>query len=159
MTTMSSTVKTAIVFSAIGIAVGIGIMLVMVDNQTLMGMLQLGISEDDDNNPLDERPFRYRAFYKAILNVGDEGTYAAEGAGGKAPYTFEWNFSDGITLKGQNVTRSFDSPGIYYFNLTVTDADGKQVKSTELNTNIVPETSKEEEGTANTTSVSTIRRE
>jgi hypothetical protein len=65
-------------------------------------------------------------------------------------------FSDGITMKGENITRTFNSPSIQYFSLTVTDADGKQVKSTELNTRIVPEISKEEGAdAANNTSLST----
>jgi PKD repeat protein len=73
-----------------------------------------------------------------MLTVGEEGAYAGVAGGGKSPYTFEWEFSDGITMKGENITRTFNSPGIQYFSLTVTDADGKQVKSTELNTRIVP---------------------
>lgn len=90
-----------------------------------------------------------------MLTVGEEGAYAAVAGGGKPPYTFEWEFSDGITLTGENVTRTFNSPGIQYFSLTVTDADGKQVKSTELNTRIVPEISKEIETAPNNNSIST----
>jgi hypothetical protein len=59
-------------------------------------------------------------------------------------------------MKGENITRTFNSPSIQYISLTVTDADGKQVKSTELNTRIVPEISKEEGAdAANNTSLST----
>ena len=115
----------------------------------------LNREDNDNNNPSDDRPFRYKTFYKAILAVGEEGAYAAETGGGKPPYTFEWEFSDGITMTGDNITRTFNSPGIQYFSLTVTDANGKQVKSTELNTRIVPEISKEEETAANNTSIST----
>lgn len=90
-----------------------------------------------------------------MLTVGEEGAYAAVAGGGKPPYTFEWEFSDGIILTGENVTRTFNLPGIQYFSLTVTDADGKQVKSTELNTRIVPEISKEIETAPNNNSIST----
>jgi hypothetical protein len=158
MVTMSRAAKLAIFYSIIGIAIGIGLILLLVDTENLVELFQIGVSEDNDNNdnnPLADRPFRYRTYYKAILAVGEEGAYAADAGGGKPPYTFEWEFSDSITLTGENVTRSFDSPGIQNFSLTVTDADGKQVKSTELNTRIVPEISKEEETAANNTSIST----
>ena len=158
MVTMSRAAKLAIFYSIIGIAIGIGLILLLVDTENLVGLFQIGASEDNDNNnnnPLADRPFRYKTYYKAILAVGEEGAYAADAGGGKPPYTFEWEFSDGITLTGENVTPSFDSPGIQNFSLTVTDADGKQVKSTELNTRIVPEISKEEETAANNTSIST----
>ena len=148
----------AIFYSIIGIAIGIGLILLLVDTENLVGLFQIGASEDNDNNnnnPLADRPFRYRTYYEAILAVGEEGAYAADAGGGKPPYTFEWEFSDGITMTGENVTRSFDSPGIQNFSLTVADADSKQVKSTELTTRIVPEISKEEETAANNTSIST----
>jgi PKD repeat protein len=157
MVAMSRTAKSAIFYSIIGIAIVIGVILLLVDTEILVGMFQLGVNEDNDNNnPSNDRPFRYRTFYKAILAVGDEGAYAAEAGGGKPPYTFEWKFSDGITMKGENITRTFNSPAIQYFSLTVADADGKQLKSTELNTRIVPEISKEEGAdAANNTSLST----
>ena len=158
MVTMSRAAKLAIFYSIIGIAIGIGLILLLVDTENLVGLFQIGASEDNDNNnnnPLADRPFRYRTYYKAILAVGEEGAYAADAGGGKPPYTFEWEFSDGITMTGDNITRTFNSPGIQYFSLTVTDVEGKQVKSTELNTRIVPEISKEEETAANNTSIGT----
>jgi len=126
-----------------------------------VGLFQIGVSEDNgnnnnNNNPLADRLFRYKTYYKAMLTVGEEGAYAAVAGGGKPPYTFEWEFSDGITLTGENVTRTFNSPDIQYFSLTVTDVDGKQVKSTELNTRIVPEISKEEETAPNNNSIAQI---
>jgi PKD domain len=156
MVAMSRAVKLAIFYSIIGIAIGIGLILLLGDTENLMGLFQIGVNEDNDdnnNNPLADRPFRYRTSYKAILAVGEEGAYAADAIGGKPPYTFEWEFSDGITMTGDNITRTFNSPGIQYFSVAVTDANGKQVKSTELNTRIVPEISKEEETAANNTSI------
>jgi hypothetical protein len=158
MVTLSRAAKLAIFYSIIGIAIGIGLILLLGVPENLVGLLQIGVSEDNDNNsnnPLADRPFRYKTYYKAILAVGEEGPYAADAGGGKPPYTFEWEFSDGITMTGDNITRTFNSPGIQYFSLTVTDANGKQVKSTELNTRIMPEISKEEETAANNTSIST----
>ena len=46
--------------------------------------------------------------------------------------------------------RSFDLPGKYLFNLTVTDATGNKVTSTGLYTNVVQEMPKKED-TGNTT--------
>lgn len=130
MVAMSSTVKSAIFFSAIGIAAGIGIMLLIVDAQTLLGVINPLIGESVDNEQGGNLPFAIRQNYNATLPVGEEGVFLGLANGGKEPYTFEWRFSDGPTFTGQNVTRSFDAPGIYHFEVTVTDADGKQVKST-----------------------------
>ncbi|HJU95735.1 MAG TPA: PKD domain-containing protein [Nitrososphaera sp.] len=130
MVAMSSTVKSAIFFSAIGIAAGIGIMLLIVDDQTLLGLFNPLIGESVDNEQGGNLPFAIRQNYNATLPVGEEGVFLGLANGGKEPYTFEWKFSDGLTFTGQNVTRRFDAPGIYQFEVTVTDADGKQVKST-----------------------------
>ena len=152
MTAMSRQAKLAIIFGAIGAAVGIGITIAIVYNQTMGEMFQrLAGEEDDDSSNLNSLPtLGFITHYKAILAVGEEGTYSADSKFGKAPFSFEWKFSDGLTLTGQKVTRSFDLPGKYLFYLTVSDATGKQVTSTELNTNVVQEMPKEDV-TANST--------
>ena len=72
MVAMSRTAKLAIFYSIIGIAIVIGVILLLVDTEILVEIFQLGVNEDNDNNnPLADRPFRYRTFYKAILAVGD----------------------------------------------------------------------------------------
>ncbi len=38
--------------------------------------------------------------------------------------TFTWQFDDGVVLKGSTVERSFDAPGLYAAELTVTDETG-----------------------------------
>ena len=149
MVGMSRTVKSAIFFSAVGIAVGLGIILVILGDQTLRGIFQplFGGSsgnQQGDNSP----PFAIRENYKAKLAVGEEGTFHGVAGGGKEPYTFEWKFSDGLTLTGQNVTRSFNVPGTYHIEVTVTDADGKQVKNTNLIFEVLQEAPKGD-GTAN----------
>jgi hypothetical protein len=48
----------------------------------------------------------------------------------------------------RNVTRSFNVPGTYHIEVTVTDADGKQVKNTNLIFDVSQETPKGD-GTAN----------
>ena len=154
MTAMSKTVKSAIFFSAIGIAVGIGIMLLIVDDQTLGRIFQplVGGSSEDNEQGGNSLPFAIRQNYNATLAVGEEGAFLGVARGGKEPYTFEWKFSDGLTLTGQNVTRSFDVPGTYHFEVTVTDADGRQVKSTNPTINVLQELPKGH-GTANATSM------
>lgn len=154
MTAMSRTVKSAIFFSAIGIAVGVGIMLVIVDDQTLGRIFQplVGGSSDDSKQGGNSLPFAIRQNYNATLAVGEEGAFLGVARGGIEPYTFEWKFSDGLTLTGQNVTRSFNVPGTYHFEVTVTDADGKQVKSTNPTINVLQDLPKRDR-TANATSM------
>jgi hypothetical protein len=154
MTAMSKTVKSAIFFSVIGIAVGIGITLLIVDDQTLGRIFQplVGGSSGDNEQGGNSLPFAIRQNYNATVPVGEEGVFLGVASGGKEPYTFEWKFSDGLTLTGQNVTRSFDVPGTYHFEVTVTDADGRQVKSTNPTINVLQELPKED-GTANATSM------
>jgi hypothetical protein len=50
----------------------------------------------------------------------------------------------------RNVTRSFNVPGTYRIEETVTDADGKQVKNTNLDFDVSQEAPKGD-GTANAT--------
>lgn len=145
---MSRTLKSAIFFSAVGIAVGLGIMLVIMGNQTLRSIFQPLVGGSRDNIQENMLPFATRENYKAKLAVGEEGAFLGVARGGKEPYKFEWTFSDGLTLTGQNVTRSFNVPGTYYFEVTVTDADGKQIKSTNLTFDVSQEPSKVD-GTAN----------
>jgi hypothetical protein len=150
---MSRVAKLAIIFSAIGVAVGIGVTIAIVYNQTVVAIFQRIAGQDGDSNQFDEEePLGYLSYYKAILAVGEEGTYNAHAKFGEAPFSFEWKFSDGLTLTGQNVTRSFELPGKYSFYLTVTDGNGEKVTSTELYTNVVQEIPKEEV-TANATSM------
>ena len=154
---MTRRAKSAIIFGAVGAsAVGIGIIIALVYNQTVGEMLQRLTGKDDEDSSSDSLnsapELGYLSRYKAILTVGEEGTYNAYSKFGKAPFSFEWKFSDGLTLTGQNVTRSFELPGKYSFYLTVTDGNGEKATSTELYTNVVQEIPKEEV-TANATSM------
>ena len=149
MVIMSRAVKSAIFFSAVGVAVGLGIILVIVGNQTLRGIFQPLVGGSNGNQQGgNSPPFAIRENYKAKLALGEEGAFRGIAGGGKEPYTFEWKFSDGLTLTGQNVTRSFNVPGTYHIEVTVTDADGKQVKNTNLTFDVSQEASKGD-GTAN----------
>ena len=129
-------------------------MLLIVDDQTLERIIQalVGGSSEDNEQGGNSLPFAIRQNYNATLAVGEEGAFLGVARGGKEPYTFEWKFSDGLTLTGQNVTRSFDVPGTYHFEVTVTDADGRQVKSTNPTINVLQELSIGD-GTANATSM------
>lgn len=145
MTAISKGTKFAIIFGAIGIAVGVGITLAVVDNQT-EGLVFQRLVEDSDDNPFLNPSFlktyndvRTGAHYKTRLAVGEEGFFISSAKGGKEPYTFEWKFSDGVTLNAANVTRSFDSADRYYFDLIVTDAEGKQGKSPSMYIDVLQE--------------------
>ena len=137
--------KMALIFVGVGIAAGIGITLVVVNSQTQGMVFQRVVDESEDNlllNPSNlksyEEMLRVGAHYKSTLAVGEEGFFNAGAKGGKEPYAFEWKFSDGAVMNAQNVTRSFDSPGRYTFDLTVTDANGKQDKSTAMYVDVGP---------------------
>jgi hypothetical protein len=157
MTAITRKAKLTIIFGAIALAVGIGITLAMVYSQTLVGMFQQVASQDDDDdndNPGYDTRFGFTAKYKTALAVGEEGTFGGTARHGQEPYTFEWKFSDGVTQTGQIITRSFSSSGSYNFDVTVTDAEGKKVKSGTMSINVLQEMPKEEEGgTANATSI------
>jgi hypothetical protein len=147
MIAMSKTTKSAIFYSAIGIAVVVGIMFFIVDNQSLATIFQR--TSDEESGGSDSLggsvpALGYLTYYKANLAVGEEGTYDTLPKFGKAPYTFEWKFSDGLTLIGQNVTRSFDLPGRYFFNVTIIDGNGDKVTSSQLYTNVVQQIANKE---------------
>ena len=151
MTVMTRKARLAVIFGAIAIAFGIGVTLVMTNNQILAGIFQLGASQEEEEEEDNEndmitfgQSFSFMTKYATTLLVGEEGTFNGSARNGKEPYQFEWKFSDGATLTGQKITRSFNSPGTYYFDLTVTDADGKQVKGENLSFNVTQEISKEE---------------
>lgn len=159
---MTRRAKSAIIFGAVGAAaVGIGIIIALVYNQTVGEMLQRLTGKDDEDSSSDSLnsapELGYLSRYKAILTVGEEGTYNAYSKFGKAPFSFEWKFSDGVTLTGEKVTRSFSSPGKYAFYLTITDGTGEKVTSTELYTDVVQEKPKEQE-VINATRPQTINR-
>lgn len=66
MTAMSRTVKSAIFFSVIGIATGVGIMLLIIDDQTLRGIFRPLVGEGSNNKLGDNSlPFAVRENYKA----------------------------------------------------------------------------------------------
>ena len=155
MTSMSRKARLAVIIGAVAVAAGIGVTLAMTNNQTLAGIFQLGASQEDENENGSitfGQSFSFLTKYEATLLVGEEGLFSGNGRNGKEPYQFEWKFSDGATLTGQNVNRSFNSPGTYYFDLTVTDADGKQVKGENLTFNVTQEMSRAEEVVSNITS-------
>lgn len=156
MAAMPKSIKLAIIFGTVGIAIGIGATFLIMNNQT-EGQVFQQVVEFGDDNPWTDPSFlksyneniRTGAHYKTRLAVGEEGFFMSGAKGGKEPYTYEWKFSDGVTLNAANVTRSFDSAGRYYFDLIITDADGKQGKSTAMYVDVLGRLP-EEEGTNST---------
>lgn len=65
-----------------------------------------------------------------ITNMATPINFFAIPAGGTAPYTFEWDFGDGLgTVLGQNPSRSYFTPGNKTVSLTITDATQNAVET------------------------------
>jgi hypothetical protein len=134
--------KMAAVFGGVGIAVGIIVTLVVLGSQN-QGSVFARVVEDDENPFLNpeflktyQTSLRTGAHYKSEVAVGQEAFFVSDARGGKEPYSFEWKFSDGTVLTEQNSTRTFDAPGVYRFDLTVTDADGQKSGSTQMSVRV-----------------------
>ena len=54
------------------------------------------------------------------VDFNGNGIFAASGAGA----TYVWNFDDGTTATGQNVSHTFATEGVYLVNLNIIDANG-----------------------------------
>ena len=54
------------------------------------------------------------------VQFNGSGTFATSGTGA----TYLWNFDDGTTANGQNVSHTFANEGIYLVNLIITDPNG-----------------------------------
>jgi PKD repeat protein len=137
--------KLAAVFVGIGVVAGIAIAFAIVRSQT-QGQVITRVVEDNENPFLDpeflktyQTELRTGAHYKTQADVGEPAFFVSDAKGGRLPYTFEWKFSDGVTLTSQNSTRTFEVPGTYFFDLTVTDADGKKAGSTKMSIRVTDE--------------------
>ncbi len=81
----------------------------------------------------------FALFYGAVsadfvYNAGTSATpgqyqfdFAANAAGGVAPYLYVWTFGDGAGAQGQFVQHIYTLPGTYTVNLTVSDQAGHKV--------------------------------
>jgi len=54
-------------------------------------------------------------------------TFYASASGGSSPYSYSWDFGDGTTATGASVSHSYLLPGSYTVTLTVKDANGQTV--------------------------------
>jgi len=62
--------------------------------------------------------------------VGQSISFSASGSGGALPYTYSWNFGDGLgTSNLQSPTYSYGSPGSYMVILLTTDSVGATAKA------------------------------
>lgn len=66
---------------------------------------------------------------QAIAGTGNSGTFSASLVGGKAPFVFNWSFSDGALSQQNNTSHVFKYAGSYPVRLKVTDADGRVCES------------------------------
>jgi hypothetical protein len=144
MTAMSKGTKMAIMFGAIGVAVGIGITLFVVNNQTEGVVFQRAVDEGDApwNDPLFfknyQETIRMSSAYHSKYAVGEQAKFTAGVIGGTEPYQFEWKFSDDMIFRGEKVTRSFDTPGKYSALINAQDAKGAKSSIT-IRFEVVPE--------------------
>ncbi|MDR1911986.1 MAG: choice-of-anchor D domain-containing protein, partial [Helicobacteraceae bacterium] len=56
--------------------------------------------------------------------------FSVSATGGNSPYSYEWDFGDGITSAGANVSHTFNSSGAKEINVTVTDSSGSSAAQT-----------------------------
>jgi PKD repeat protein len=70
---------------------------------------------------------------------GDSIKFTSTVTGGKGPYTYSWNFGDGILSQQANPTHVYETSGIYTVSLAITDSNGDQ--KTKTKTVTVKETS------------------
>jgi len=65
-------------------------------------------------------------------------TFTASATGGTQPYSYNWDFGDGFTSNGQSVSHSYLLPGTYTVTLTVDDANGATVSTSQTVTVSIP---------------------
>jgi DNA-binding beta-propeller fold protein YncE len=58
------------------------------------------------------------------MDVGESHSLGATVSGGTGPFNFTWNFGNGSTGFGPNVTLSYNTAGTYFVTLVVRDAGG-----------------------------------
>jgi len=62
---------------------------------------------------------------------GDEVDFSATVTGGKSPYTYQWNFGDGIISNEKSPSHIYENSGTYTATLTVTDGNNVQKSKTQ----------------------------
>src|SRR5881296_3324432 len=65
-------------------------------------------------------------------------TFTASATGGTQPYSYNWDFGDGFTSNGQSVSHSYLLTGTYTVTLTVNDANGATVSTSQTVTVSIP---------------------
>lgn len=83
---------------------------------------------------------------KTEAYTGEEVVFTATAKGGTAPYTFEWDFSDGITKTGESATVVWETAGVKIITLRATDAKGNAALQPKSRTYKVSEAPIEDKG-------------
>ncbi|MEO9320044.1 MAG: PKD domain-containing protein [Nitrososphaera sp.] len=130
--------KKSLFYVGIGIAVGIGVALIIFNlmNKSQTDQLVQGAVDESQGNsgPVFSLPFINQApqpkvfvavTYPNTALKGSPTTFSAEGTGGIAPYTYHWQLPDGTTAAGENVTHVFNSSGRQQVTVTSTDSKGE----------------------------------
>lgn len=131
MTTLSKGLKLAILFTSVGIVVGIGVTVALMKTKEIDEIEQdlIGDSQvpNDELLKIAREHVRPGISHKSTQAVGEVGVFVADGSGGYRPYQFQWDFGDGSpTSSLQNATHSYASAGEYKVQLTAIDSKGKQ---------------------------------
>jgi PKD repeat protein len=67
---------------------------------------------------------------KTTIAQGDSITFSSTVSGGISPYTYSWNFGDGIMSNVAKPTHIYENAGTYTVTLTVTDSNNDQITKT-----------------------------
>jgi len=59
-------------------------------------------------------------------------SFAGQGKRGAGPYTYSWDFGDGIMGEGQFPTHVYQQPGVYTVTLTIADSQGQSATDSHL---------------------------
>jgi PKD domain-containing protein len=128
MTATSKGTKFAIIFGAIGVAVGIGATLAFIQtregDEIQQHLVGDSLISGDEGYAKLKGVVRPAIYHESMLAPGEEGIFYADASGGNKPYQFEWKFDDSFTSTLENVTHSFNSAGEYNVQLTAIDSSG-----------------------------------
>ncbi len=65
-------------------------------------------------------------------------SFSGAGSGGLPPFTYRWNFGDGLSSTNQNPTHTYAVAGTFTANFSVTDGNGVLVNASPLTIVVTP---------------------
>ncbi len=67
----------------------------------------------------------YFTYAPPTPTIGEQVNFASSASGGTPPYTFTWDFGDGVSGTGTTATHSYSTDGSFPVNLNATDSSGE----------------------------------